>query len=88
MVDWVDPHGIDLGEASIIIAALELKSSGVYITILTSDDKARRAAKEYDIDVHGDLYVIEQAKLEEYCSSGQAAKLVESLPSIGRYIKT
>jgi predicted nucleic acid-binding protein len=80
-------HGVDFGEASLVVAALELKGRGVHVTILTSDDEARRAAEEYGIEVHGDLYVVEQAKLEGYCSPEQAARLIELLPSIGRYVE-
>ena len=65
-------YGIDREEAAALAIALELRDSigeGGGAVILTSDGDARKVAQILNIKVHGDLYVVELAKLFGYCSS-------------------
>lgn len=82
-------YGVDIGEAAALSIALELESGATSmeeLIVLTSDGDARKAARALNLRAHGDLYVIELAKLLKYCSSQEAANLAYLLPSLGRYI--
>ena len=81
-------EGLDPGEASAVAAAESLALRGRSVTIVTADRVAREFIENMGlgVDVHGDLYLFEAAKLRGICGPEEAAGLVESLPALGRRV--
>ena len=81
-------HGLDIGEASALALAHRIAIEEDYTNQYcpAPDHSARMAAEELEIEVHGDLYLLEQAKKLGYCSPQEAATIARQPPRLGRHI--